>query len=287
MARIAINGIEIDYELLGPEAAPAIVVTPGGRFPKDDPGVPQLGQALAAAGKRVLLWDRPNCGASDISFDGKSESDLAARTLIGLVRALQLEPIAVTAGSAGSRVSLIAAAHDPSAVSHLVLWWISGGPISLAQLAAYYTGDSAIAASQGGMEAVAALPSWRQQIQRNPRNRDILLGRDPDQFIERMQQWAHAYAYSEQSPVPGMSPADFAKLKMPTLIFRNGKSDLSHTRRTSEWVHELIPHSKLIEPPWSDSEWNERSMVAPGPDRALFASWPKLAPYILDFIANT
>lgn len=287
MARIAINGIEIDYELLGPEGAPAIVVTPGGRFPRDSVGVPQLGQALAAAGKRVLLWDRPNCGASDISFDGKSESDLAARTLIGLVHALKLGPIAVTAGSAGSRVSLIAAAHDPSVVSHLVLWWISGGPISLAQLAAYYTGDSAMAASQGGMAAVVALPSWAEQLERNPRNRDILLRQEPKAFIERMQQWALAYAYSEHSPVPGMSPADFAKLKMPTLIFRSSESDLSHTRRTSEWVHEMIPHSQLIEPPWSDHEWNERSMVPPGPDRALFGSWPKLAPHILDFIART
>jgi 2-hydroxy-6-oxonona-2,4-dienedioate hydrolase len=287
MARIAINGIEIEYELLGPDGAPAVVVTPGGRFPKDDPGVPELGRALAAGGKRVLLWDRPNCGSSDISFDGKSESDLSARTLIGLIHALKLGPTALTAGSAGSRVSLIAASHDPSAVSHLVLWWISGGPISLASLANYYTADSGIAASQGGMEAVAALPGWQQQIQRNPRNRDILLRQDPEQFIERMQQWAYAYAYSEQSPVPGMSPADFAKLKMPVLIFRSGKSDLHHTRRTSEWVHEIIPHSKLVEPPWADTEWNERSMVPPGPNRALFGSWPKLAPLILDFTATS
>lgn len=285
MARIAINGVEIDYELLGPAGAPAIVVTPGGRFPRTDPGIPELGAALAASGRRVLLWDRPNCGASDISFDGKSESDLAGRTLIGLIRALELGPTALAAGSAGSRVSLIAAAHDPSAVSHLVLWWISGGPISLAQLAAYYTGDSATAASVGGMEAVVALPSWAQQLERNPRNRDILLRQDPEQFIARMQQWALAYASSEHSPVPGMEPADFAKLTMPALIFRSGKSDLSHTRRTSEWVHELIPHSKLIEPPWPDQEWNERMMVPPGPDRALFGNWPKLAPFILDFTA--
>src|SRR3546814_8155919 len=70
MARIAIDGINIEYELLGAAGAPAIALTPGGRFAKDSVGLPELAQALVAGGRRVLLWDRPNCGASDISFDG-------------------------------------------------------------------------------------------------------------------------------------------------------------------------------------------------------------------------
>jgi pimeloyl-ACP methyl ester carboxylesterase len=64
MARIQISGLGIEYELLGPKDAPAIALTPGGRFAKDSPGLPELAQALAAGGRRVLLWDRPNCGAS-------------------------------------------------------------------------------------------------------------------------------------------------------------------------------------------------------------------------------
>ena len=111
-----------------------------------DPG-PQLARTLSAAGKRVLLWDRPNCGASDIWFDGPSESGLHAAVLTGLIRELGLGPVAMLGGSAGSRVSLLAATRDPTMVSKLVIWWISGGPISLAQLAAYYCGDSAMAAA--------------------------------------------------------------------------------------------------------------------------------------------
>src|SRR5689334_4421320 len=118
MARIAISGLEIDYELLGPEGAPAIALTPGGRFPKDSPGLPELARALAAGGRRVLLWDRPNCGASDVCFDADSESNLQGRTLVQLIRALGLGPTALAAGSAGSRVSLIAASHGPEVVSH-------------------------------------------------------------------------------------------------------------------------------------------------------------------------
>lgn len=284
MANIKISGLTIEYELSGPEGAPAIALTPGGRFAKDSPGLPELAQALAAGGRRVLLWDRPNCGASDISFEGQSESDLQAHTLIELTHALELGPTALAAGSGGSRVSLIAAARDPEAVSHVIVWWISGGALSLISLAAYYCVNSAIAASRGGMAAVAELPGWSEQIQRNPRNRGILLAQDPERFIEAMERWALAYMPSKTSPVPGMSPESFARLRVPVLIYRSGKSDLSHTRRTSEWVHELIPHSELREPPWPDDEWNNRSGYAAKHGSGHFAGWPLLAPAILDFV---
>jgi 2-hydroxy-6-oxonona-2,4-dienedioate hydrolase len=286
MARIQISGLGIEYELLGPKDAPAIALTPGGRFAKDSPGLPELAQALAAGGRRVLLWDRPNCGASDISFEAESESALQARTLIELIRALELGPTALAAGSGGSRVSLIAAARDPGAVSHVIVWWISGGALSLISLAAYYCVGSAIAASRGGMAAVADSPGWAEQLQRNPKNRDILLAQDPQRFIETMERWALAYMPSTTSPVPGMSPESFARLRMPVLVYRSGKSDLSHTRRTSEWVHELIPHSELREPPWPDDEWNSRSGYAAKHGSGHFAGWPLLAPAILDFMGR-
>ena len=248
MTRISISGIDIEYELLGDTGAPAIALTPGGRFTKESPGLPELAQALVAGGRRVLLWNRPNCGGSDICFNAENESELHGRTLTQLIRTLDLGPTALAAGSAGSRVSLIAASRDPDIVSHLAIWWISGGAISLISLAAYYCVDSALAASHGGMAAVANLPSWAEQIRRNPKNRDIIMAQDPERFIQTMERWALAYMPSTTSPVPGMSPEDFARLRMPVLIYRNGKSDISHTRRTSEWVHELIPHSQVIDP---------------------------------------
>ncbi|TAL01947.1 MAG: alpha/beta hydrolase [Rhodospirillaceae bacterium] len=286
MARISISGIGIEYELLGRPGAPAVAITPGGRFSKDSPGLRELGEALAAGGRRVLLWDRPSCGASDICFDAESESVLHGLTLTKLIRALDLGPTALAAGSAGSRVSLIAASRDPDAISHLILWWISGGTIGLITLANYYCADSAIAASRGGMARVAELPSWAEQIKRNPRNRDIILAQDPAKFIETMERWAMFYIPSSASPVPGVSPQDFARVRMPTLIFRSGKSDLAHTRRTSEWVHELIPQSKIIDPPWGDAEWNERSDAAAKEGRGLFERWPLVAPSILDFTSK-
>jgi pimeloyl-ACP methyl ester carboxylesterase len=287
MPRITISGVGVEYELIGEEGAPAVAITPGGRFPMDTPGVRELGQEIAKGGRRVLVWDRPNCGYSDISFQGESESIQHAGVLTGLIRELKLGPTALVAGSAGSRVSLIAASRDPEAVSHMVLWWISGGMIGLVSLANYYCVDQALAAAKGGMQAVAALPAWAEQIQRNPKNRDILLAQDPKAFIRKMEEWASFYLPREDSPVPGMGPADFAKLKMPVLLFQNGESDLSHTRATSEWVHRLIPHSELRAPPWGDTEWNHRSGTATPEGRpALFSGWPVMAPQVLEFTAK-
>ena len=40
-----------------------------GRFGKEIPGLRPLAEALVAGGYRVLLWDRPNCGASWLQED--------------------------------------------------------------------------------------------------------------------------------------------------------------------------------------------------------------------------
>ncbi|TAL04500.1 MAG: alpha/beta hydrolase [Rhodospirillaceae bacterium] len=291
MSRIEISGIGIAYELLGKAGAPAVALTPGGRLSKDTPGLRELAEKLVAGGKRVLLWDRPNCGASDICFDGENESALHGRILTQLIRALDLGPTAIGGGSAGSRTTLLAAVHDPEIVSHLLQWWISGGAISLLLLGATYFGEAAITASMGGMAAVADLPMWAEQIKRNPRNRDIILKQDPDRFMATMERWAVAFIPSDTSPVPGMSPADFARLTMPVLIYRGSPRDLYHPVRISDWVHKLIPHAKLIDLPWTDDATVERVAAAVKAGTASylhwpafgFVDWPRLAPTILEF----
>jgi pimeloyl-ACP methyl ester carboxylesterase len=283
MARITVSGLEIEYELVGKPGAPAIALTPGGRYTKEIPGLPEMAKALADGGRRVLLWDRPNSGGSDICFDGENESELHARTLIALIRALDLGPTALAGGSAGSRVSLIAAAHDPEAVSHLVLWWISGGALGLMFLGYFYCCGNATAASLGGMESVAALPEWTELIKRKPHNRDIIMAQDPRKFIETMERWASVYVPSKESPVPGMMPQDFKRVSMPTLVLRSGTSDISHPRRTSEWLHEMIPQSKIIDPPWPNDEWNNRVIASRKKEGGVVDRWPLLAPAILDF----
>lgn len=286
MARIEVGGLELDYELIGPEGGQPLVLTPGGRYPRDTAGVPELGRIFADSGYRVLLWDRPGCGASDIAFAAPSESVMNAEALVGLVRALGLGNIVLVGGSAGSRISLMAGIRMPENVEKIAVWWLSGGAVGLAGLAWFYCGDQVAAASKGGMEAVAELPSWADQIGRNPRIRDILLRQDPDTFIDKMQAWAKAFTYRDDTPMPGIAAADFAKLTMPVQVFRSGKSDMAHTRRTSEWVHELLPNSRMVEPPWGDQEWNYVSTfpIDPANRRGRFERWPLIAPMVLDFL---
>ncbi|MDE2302403.1 MAG: alpha/beta hydrolase [Sphingomonadales bacterium] len=286
MARIRVDGLELDYELIGDEAAPPLVLTPGGRFPRDTAGVPELGRIFADHGYRVLLWDRPGCGASDIAFTAPSESVMNAEALVGIVRELGLADVTLVGGSAGSRISLMAAARMPENVRKIAVWWLSGGAVGLAGLAWFYCGDQVAAASKGGMEAVAALPGWADQIARNPRIRDILLAQDSERFIATMQQWAAAFTWREDTPMPGMSAADWARLTMPVLVFRSGKSDMAHTRRTSEWVHELLPNAVLREPPWGDQEWNYVSTFPIDNEarRGRFERWPLIAPDVLAFL---
>jgi len=288
VARIDVNGLELDYELIGPEDGQPLVLTPGGRYPRDTAGVPELGQIFADNGYRVLLWDRPGCGASDIGFTAPSESVMNAEALVGLVKALGLKDIVLVGGSAGSRISLMAGIRMPENVKKIAVWWLSGGAVGLAGLAWFYCGDQIAAASKGGMEAVVQLPSWADQISRNPRIRDILLRQDPWEYIEIMQRWGAAFNYSETTPMPGISAEDFGKLTMPVLVFRSGRSDMAHTRRTSEWVHELLPNSTMKEPPWGDQEWNYVSTfpIDPANRRGRFERWPLIAPMVMEFLKS-
>jgi len=76
MTTAEVNGALVAYELIG-EGIPW-VITPGGRLSKDTPGVRELAVALAGHGYRALIWDRPNTGASDVVFTGRSESGMQA-----------------------------------------------------------------------------------------------------------------------------------------------------------------------------------------------------------------
>ena len=101
---IEINGGNVVYEILGATTDPArtIAPTPGGRFSKDIPGLRPLAQALVDGGYRVLLWDRPNCGKSDVQFYGQSESHMRAETLATLITELGLGPCVIAGGSGGA-----------------------------------------------------------------------------------------------------------------------------------------------------------------------------------------
>ena len=279
-----LDGIELTYELVG-EGQPW-VLTPGGRFTHDVGGLPEMARALAATGRQVLTWDRPNCGASSVVFDGPSESEVQADALGALLRHLDLGPTVIAGGSGGARVSLLTAARHPDVAAGLAMWWISGGVPGLLQLANYYCMPSADAAWHGGMEAVVGLDQWQETIAKNPRNRDRFLAMRREDFLAVMDRWAVAYCPCEDALVPGLDAGDIDRLTVPILVFRSGASDMSHTRATSEALAAGLPGAELAEPPWGDDEWNERraAIEATG---SLFVRWPLLVPQLTEWADRT
>ncbi len=283
MATATVNGLTLGYELIGESGRPW-VITPGGRYSKEDPGIKELAEALAAGGNRVLIWDRPNCGESDVCFEGSTESDMQADALAALLRHLDLAPAVVMGGSGGARVSLLAAAKHADVASGLAVLWISGGVFGLMSLGVFYCGPSLATAWAEHMEAVANLPDWAEVIKRNPANRQRILDQDRKTFVETMERWMRAYYPRTGEVVPGLSDEMARSIRMPSLVFRSGEADAYHTRATSEAVAGLIPNARLVEPPWPDAEWHDGQVRrAHGQQAGAFERWPLLAPQLLDW----
>ncbi|MCK9926281.1 alpha/beta hydrolase [Frankia sp. Mgl5] len=281
MTRATVNGLSVAYELIGETGQPW-AITPGGRYSKDTPGIRELAQEIARTGRRALIWDRPNTGESDVSFDGTSESEMQADTLAALIRHLDLGPTVIAGGSGGSRVSLLTAARHRDIASGLAIWWLSGGVYGLMSIGVHYGSGSFTAAWNDGMEAVAALPEWNEPITRNPGNRQRILDQDRQEFLATMERWMSVYCPREGELVPGLPDDDARKLDIPALVLRSGVSDIHHRRETSEQIAQLLPRAELKEPPWSDTEWNDRHTPEAAKE-GLFFNWPKLAPVLLEW----
>src|SRR5712672_3397826 len=61
-----VRGVAINYDIIGTRGL-GLALTPGGRNPLAN--VRAMAERMAAAGFRVLIHDRRNCGASDVAFD--------------------------------------------------------------------------------------------------------------------------------------------------------------------------------------------------------------------------
>lgn len=168
MARVDIGGIGIAYDVVGTGERTA-AITPGGRFSIDTPGIRPLAERIAAAGYRVLIWDRPNCGASDVCFDGETESIQNADTLAGLLRVLGCGPTLLISGSGGARDTLLTAIRHPGVASRLFLLWISGGAIGCTGVAYFYTHDAASPPRPGAWRRSPRCPAGASRSSAIPR----------------------------------------------------------------------------------------------------------------------
>lgn len=288
MPAVTVNGGKVVYETLG-TTGDLIVLTPGGRYSKDIPGLRPLAEALVAGGYRVLLWDRPNCGASDIQFFGQTESHMRAEILAGLLAELDTGPVILAGGSGGARDSMLTTMLFPELVTDLVLWNIVGGVYGTFNLGAYYVLPGLQAVRGLGIEGLLRMREWRERIAQNPDNEQRLRSLDPAEFVKLSLRWLNAYVPKPGQTIPGVDDEMFERIRVPTLIIRGGTNDLDHPKRTSLEVSCLIDGSVLIDPPWPEDAW-ERAMEDRARGRVqqynMFDTWVLAAPQILEFLGE-
>jgi pimeloyl-ACP methyl ester carboxylesterase len=238
-----VRGVAINYEVLG-DRGPWVALQPGGR--RGLVGVKPLGQKIAEAGNRVLVYDRRNCGASDISFDGEnSENEVWAADLRALLLQLDAAPAFIGGSSSGCRLALLAALRDPGDVRGLLLWRVTGGAFAAGRLVQNYYTQFIEAAQRGGMEAVCRTEHFAELIANNPANRTRLLSMDVERFIAVMNEWRRSFNKEANHPVIGISPDELRSITMPACIIPG--NDRTHSREPGQIAHRLMPNAEYHE----------------------------------------
>ena len=228
MPRADINGVSINYEILG-ERGPPMALSPGGRNAMGN--VRPVAERMASFGYRVLIHDRRNCGASDVAFDpSKSEYEVWADDLHALAGELGMLPLIVGGSSSGARLTLQFALRHPQAARALLLWRVTGGTFAVRRLIEGYYDLYIRLAQDGGMAAVAAEEHFAELIRNRPSNRQRLLAIAPDAFIAIMQAWRKPFAAGTELPLIGVSAKDLAAIATPACLIPG--DDLTHRGET-------------------------------------------------------
>ncbi len=258
-----IHGVNINYKVIGNDG-PWVALSPGGR--RDLGGVELLAKRVADAGHRVVIFDRRNCGASDVVIAGEhSEYEIWADDLHELLSQLGALPAFVGGSSSGCRTSLLFALRHPEAVRGLMLWRITGGRFACERLAQEYYGQYMAAAKRGGMAAVCEMEHWKERIEARAENRDALMKMDPERFIAVMSHWRDYFVRGADLPVIGATEAELKSIKVPACIIPG--NDNTHSRQTGENLGRILSNAEvhILFPKHYDmdlsprEEWDEKA----------------------------
>jgi pimeloyl-ACP methyl ester carboxylesterase len=237
-----IRGIDISYEILG-DRGPFIALQPGGR--RGLVSVKPLGEKIAEAGYRVVVYDRRNTGASAVAIEGDSENDVWADDLHELLRKIDASPAYIGGSSSGCRLAMILALRHPEDVRGLLLWRVTGGAYAAERLSNQYYTAHIEAAKAGGMAAVCAMEHWNEVIAAKPASRATLMAMDPEDFIQRMTRWRESFDAGADNAVIGLTPAELRSVTVPACIVPG--NDRVHPRHPGQVTHRLMPNSEYHE----------------------------------------
>lgn len=241
MPEAIVRGVCVNFEIVGSNG-PFIALTPGSR--RSYAELVGLSKTIAAAGYRLLLHDRRNCGASDVAFDSSaSEHEVWADDLYALGKSLGALPMYVGGSSAGARLAILYAMRHPDGLRGLLLWRVTGGQEAVERLAENYYGQFITLARTGGMQAVCDSEHFSECITARPSNRERLLKTDAGTFIKVMTYWRECFLQSANLPIVGATEANLRAIKAPACIIAG--NDVIHTPATARKAASLIPNSEL------------------------------------------
>jgi pimeloyl-ACP methyl ester carboxylesterase len=236
-----IRGVDINFEVIGNEG-PWVTYCGGGR--SDLTSVRPIAAMIAGGGYRVVIHDRRNCGASEVSIDDPlSEQESWVEDTYELLSQLGALPVFAGGASAGCRLALILAIRHPEAVAGLFVSRPSGGAFAARYLAESNYDEFLTAAQEGGMEAVCDRTSMRDVIARNPSNRERLLSMDTAGFVRTVERWRRYYSENGHLTLMGVTDEELSAIDVPICIIA-GQDDL-HPRPSSERFHRLVPQSEI------------------------------------------
>jgi pimeloyl-ACP methyl ester carboxylesterase len=242
MAIASVRGVDINYQVLG-QRGPWVALQPGGR--RALAGVKSLAEKLAEAGSRVLIYDRRNCGASGVVFEGDGENEVWVEDLHHLLMQLDATPAFIGGSSSGCRLALMMALRHAGAVRGLLLWRVTGGHYAAERLAQNYYSQYVDMAERGGMAAVCDGEHFAEIIAANPANRARLMAIPPGDFIARMRRWRQSFTAGADYPVIGLSPEELRSLTMPACIVPG--NDRVHPRGPAQSAHRLMANAEYHE----------------------------------------
>ena len=243
-----VNGLNINFEVVGDDGHWVTLITGGRRGYAEF--VP-LAHKIAAEGFRVLMHDRRNTGASDISFDGQDVEEATwADDLYELLSQLDALPAFIGGASSGARTAILFGLRHPEAARGLLLFRVTGGAFAAARLPENYYDQFIRKAEAGGMAAICADDQYAERIAANPANGDTLMNMDVAEFIAALTRWRDLFVAGKDLPVFGVSEAELNSMKMPVTIIPG--NDKTHDSTAGRIVHEMIPGSELHQLPIED-----------------------------------
>lgn len=272
-----INGLDINYEIIGDDG-PAVTLITGGRrgYAEFRP----LARMLAEQGFRVFLHDRRNTGASSISLDGEEVEEIVwADDLHELLRQNDALPAYIGGSSAGARTAILFALRHPEAVRGLLLMRVTGGPFAAERLPENYYGQFIRIAKEGGMEAICATEQYQERFAENPANLEVMKSMDPEKYIATLTKWHELFLAGAHLPVMGVTPEQLASIEAPTIVIPG--NDNTHSSKSGLVAHESIRGSELHELPITDQD----VPLIPYPDWAPYE--PEICRVFVDFMRRT